>query len=244
VEVRPVDVEASDLKATVEGEALRLGLAVVSGLGETGGQSVVEARQIDSFRSLADFCRRTKLGRRAVEGLIWAGAFDAWGIPRRQLLWELKMALEAAEGPPELPLSPPMGRPWFAFLSPRGRLWTEVAHTGVSAQEHLTSLVSDKLCAMGVTPSEELPELKDGRKVWVGGVIVSRQCPPTAKGVAFLALEDEGGLINVVIRPKVYEENQSAVQSPFVVIEGTLQRRGEAISVLARKVIPLRVELE
>jgi error-prone DNA polymerase len=244
VEVRPVDVEASDLRATVEGEALRLGLAVVNGLGEIGGQSVVEARRFGPFRSLADFCRRTKLGRKAVEAMIWAGAFDGWGVPRRQLLWELKMALEAAEGPPELPLPPPEGRPHFGFLSPRGRLWTEAAHTGMSAREHLTSLVGDKLRALGVTPSGKLPELEDGQEVWVGGVVVSRQRPPTAKGVAFLALEDEVGLINVVVRPRVYEESRQALQSPFLVAKGQLQRRGEAISVLARKVIPLKAELE
>jgi error-prone DNA polymerase len=244
VKVRPVDVEASDLRATVEGEALRLGLAVVNGLGEMGGQSVVEARRFGPFRSLADFCRRTRLGRKAVEAMIWAGAFDGWGVPRRQLLWELKLALEAAGGPPELPIPPPEGRPRFAFLSPRGRLWTEAAHTGMSAREHLTSLVGDKLQALGVTPSGKLPELEDGQKVWVGGVVVSRQRPPTAKGVAFLALEDEGGLINVVIRPRVYEESRQALQSPFVVAMGELQRRGEAISVLAQKVIPLKVELE
>jgi error-prone DNA polymerase len=244
VEVRPVDVEASDLRATVEGEALRLGLAVVNGLSEMGGQSVVGARRFGPFRSLADFCRRTKLGRRTVEAMIWAGAFDGWGMPRRQLLWELKMALEAAEGPPKLPLPPPEGSPRFAFLSPRGRLWTEAAHTGVSAREHLTSLVDEELRAMGVTPSQKLPELEDGRRVWVGGVIVSRQRPPTAKGVAFLALEDKGGLINVVIRPKVYEKSRQALRSPFVAIGGQLQRRGEAISVLARKVLPLKVEPE
>jgi error-prone DNA polymerase len=244
VEVRPVNVETSDLRATVEGEALRLGLAVVNGLGEMGGQSVVEARRFGPFRSLADFCRRTKLGRKAVEAMIWAGAFDGWSVPRRQLLWELKMALEAAEGPPELPLPPPEGRPRFAFLSPRGRLWTEAAHTGVSAREHLTSLVDDKLREMGVTPSGELPELEHGRKVWVGGVIVSRQRPPTAKGVAFLALEDEGGLINVVVRPKVYEESRQALRSPFLVVGGQLQRHGEAISVLAWKLLPLKVDLE
>jgi error-prone DNA polymerase len=78
----------------------------------------------------------------------------------------------------------------------------------------------------------------------VGGVIVSRQRPPTAKGVAFLALEDEGGLINVVVRPKVYEESRQALRSPFVVVGGQLQRHGEAISVLAWKVLPLRVELK
>ncbi len=244
VEIQPVGVESSDLRATVEGEALRLGLAMVDGLGEVGGRSVVEARQLAPFRSLVDFCRRTKLGRRAVEGLIWAGAFDAWEVPRRQLLWELKMALEAAGGPPELPVSPPKERPRFAFLSPRGRLWTEVAHTGVSAREHVTSLVSDGLRAMGVTPSEELQELEEGQRVGVGGVIVSRQRPPTANGVVFLALEDEGGLINVVIKPRVYEENRRALQSPFVMVEGKVQRRAGAISVLAQRVIALKTEPE
>jgi error-prone DNA polymerase len=244
VEVRPVDVEASDLWATVEGEALRLGLAAVNGLGEVGGQSVVEARRFGPFRSLADFCRRTRLGRKAMEAMIWAGTFDGWGVPRRQLLWELQMALETAEGPPELPLPPPEGRPRFAFLSPRGRLWTEVAHTGVSASEHLTSLVGEELQAMSVTSSDRLPELEDGREVWVGGVIVSRQRPPTAKGMVFLALEDEGGLINVVVRPNVYDENRSALKSPFVVVRGQVQRRDKAINVLARRVIPLKVELE
>jgi error-prone DNA polymerase len=252
VEIRPVDVAASGLLATVEGQALspgegpalnanegraiRLGLAVVAGLGRLGGQSVVEARRFGPFRSLADFCRRTKLGRRAVEALIWAGAFDGWEVPRRQLLWDLQAALDAALGPPALPL-PPGERPRFGFLSTHGRLWTEVAHTGVSAGAHVTALVGDKLRAMGVTPSGKLPELRDGTRVWVGGVIVARQRPPTAKGTAFLALEDEGGLVNVVLKPEVYEAHRRALRSPFVVVEGKLQRRGQAISVLARRVV-------
>ncbi len=73
----------------------------------------------------------------------------------------------------------------------------------------------------------------------VGGVIISAQLPPTAKGTTFLALEGEGGLINVVLKQKVYEVSQKALKSPFVVVEGKLQRRGQAISVLAREVITL-----
>jgi error-prone DNA polymerase len=242
VEIRPVDVEASDLQATAEGQALRLGLAVVTGLGETGGQSVVEARRFGPFRSLADFCRRTKLGRRAIEALIWAGAFDGWDASRRQLLWELRMALDEAEGPPILPIPPSEGRPRFAFLSPRERLWTEAAHTGMSASAHLTSLVSDKLQAMGVTPSGQLWRLEDGRPVWVGGMVVSRQRPPTAKGMAFLALEDEDGLTNIVIRPNVYEANREALRSPFVVVKGQVERRDQALSVLARDITALHVD--
>ncbi len=247
VEIRPVDINASDLQPTVEGDALRLGLATVNGLGEgstSRGQVVVEARQSGPFCSLADFCRRTRLTRRAVEGLIWAGAFDGWEVPRRQLLWELKMALDTARGTSGLLISSPKEHPRFAFLSARGRLWTEVAYTGVSAREHMITLVEDTLGAIGVTSSGELPQLKDGEKVKVGGVIVSRQRPPTAKGMAFLALEDEGGLINIVIRSEVYEENHRALQSPFVVVEGILQRRGGAISVLAQKVAALKTEPE
>jgi len=242
LEVRPVDVEASDLHATVEGEALRLGLAVVNGLGETGGQRVVGTRRFGSFHSLTDFCRRTRLGRKAVEALIWAGAFDGWSVPRRQLLWELRKALDAVERAPELPIPPPEERPRFAFLSPRGRLWTEVAHTGMSAREHLTSLVSDKLDGMDVTPGGELSQLPDGHWVQVSGMIVSRQRPPTAKGVAFLALEDEGGLINVVLYPQIYEENREALKSPFVVVRGEVQRRDKAINVLAQEIIALQVD--
>jgi error-prone DNA polymerase len=70
VEIRPVDVNASTVWAEVEGEAIRLGLAVVSGLGEGGGERVAQALRKGPFRSLVDFCRRTRLGRRAVEGQV------------------------------------------------------------------------------------------------------------------------------------------------------------------------------
>ncbi len=240
LEVRPIDVEVSNLHATVEREAIRLGLAMVSGLGETGSQRILQARSSGPFRSLADFCRRTRLDRQAVEPLIWAGAFDRWGLPRRQLAWDLQAALDAAERPPGLSLQPhPAERPRFAFLPPSDQLLTEVAHTGVTARHHLTSLVKDRLNGLGVTPSTALAQLRDGGRLRVGGIIVSAQRPPTAKGTAFLALEDEGGLINITLRPEVYEANRKALKSPFVAVDGRLQKRGKAVSVLAAKVIPL-----
>lgn len=90
-------------------------------------------------------------------------------------------------------------------------------------------------------PSGALPNVENGRKVWVGGVVVSTQRPPTARGTVFLALEYEGGLINVVLSPKVYEASRQALKSPFVVVEGQLRRNGQAISIHARKVIPVQV---
>jgi error-prone DNA polymerase len=243
VEIRPVDVETSDVRATVEGQAIRLGLAVVSGLQDVGGERITQARRSGPFRSLVDFCRRTRLGRRAVEALIMAGGFDSWGTPRRQLLWDLEAALEASETSPGLGVEIPDERARFGFLSSRGRLWTEIAYTGVSSREHLVSLVAGQLKSIGVTPSQELAEISHGTKVWVGGVIVSHQRPPSAKGVAFLALEDEGGLINIVFKPAVYEANRKALRAVFVVVEGKLQRKGQGINILAHRVIPIEPEL-
>lgn len=245
VAIRPVDVAASDLLATVEGDALRLGLATVSGLGVVGGARVVAARRSGPFRSLADFCRRTRLGRRAVEGLIWAGAFDGWGIPRRQLLWDLQAALDAPAQPPGLPLPETDDEcPHFAPLSPRARLWTEVTYTGIATGAHLTALVEEQLRRHRVTSSRTLTNLRHGSKVRVGGVIVSRQRPPTAKGMVFLALEDEEGLVNVILKPHVAAAAYPALQSTFVVVEGSVQRHGQSISVLAQRVLPLTVKME
>ena len=241
IEVLPADVTRSELLATVEGEAIRLGLAAVGGLGEGRGSQLVEARRVGPFRSLADFCRRTRFGRRAVEGLIWAGAFDSWGVARRQLLWDLGAALETAGG--EQPALPLEGgdEPRFGLLAPLERMWAEFSQTGTSANGHLTELVSGQLREMGVTASGALPGLADGSKVWVGGVLVASQRPPTARGVAFLAIEDAWGLVNVVLWPEVYQASRGALRSRFVVVEGALQKKGGAISVLAQRVVALKV---
>lgn len=241
VEIRPVDISASELLASVEENALRLGLATVAGLGEQGGTGILSARRAGPFRSLADFCRRTELGRRAVEALIWGGAFDSWGVPRRQLLWDLRAAMEAGRGPHALPLETEAQGTRFAPLTTLERLWAEVSTTGMSANGHLTDLVSSQMREMGVTASEELVNLPDGRRVWVGGVLVAAQRPPTAKGVAFLALEDRWGLMNIVLHPEVYQASRPALRSQFVVVEGALQKRGGAISVLAHQVLPLKM---
>jgi error-prone DNA polymerase len=239
VEVRPADVVASELFTTVEGNALRLGLTVVGGLGEGNGKAIIEARQKGPFRSLTDFCRRTRLGRKAMEALIWAGVFDSWEVPRRQLLWDLETALETAQRPPALPLRSKDERPRFGFLAHLERLWAEFTQTGVTASDHLTAMISHQMHQMGITASRALPDLVDGCRVWVGGILVSAQRPPTARGVAFLALEDQWGLVNIVLQPDVYDGSRQALRSPFVVVEGQLQKRNGAITVVAHKVLPL-----
>ncbi|MGC9521571.1 MAG: DNA polymerase III subunit alpha [Anaerolineae bacterium] len=220
------------------GGAIRLGLETVRGLGAEAGAVVVEARRQSPFESLMDLCRRTGLGRRALEALIMAGAFDRWGQPRRQLLWELQSALQAAKASPTLSL-PPKDEPVFTALPRHERLWLEQTYTGATAGAHITALVARQLRQMGTTPSDQLPRWPDGTRIRIGGVVVARQQPPTANGVAFLAIEDEQGITNVVLYPSTVETYRRAMTARFVVVEGEVQRDGAAMNVVGRRVIPL-----
>jgi error-prone DNA polymerase len=119
------------------------------------------------------------------------------------------------------------------------RLSTAFALTGTSLEAHLTELRRDVFTKAGATPISELPRLKHGQRVKIGGLIVARQHPPTTKGFAFLAVEDSGGMVNVVIAPDIYSRDRAALHGAFVLIDGVLQKDHGAINVVARQVANL-----
>jgi error-prone DNA polymerase len=129
--------------------------------------------------------------------------------------------------------------PAFPDLSAGERLIAEQAYTGRTAKQHLTAAAAQVLREMGVTPVVELAESPPGTPARVGGVILARQQPPTAKGITFLALEDATGVVNVVLKPVVVAKSRKALEAPFVIAEGQVQQRDGAISVLASKLLPL-----
>ncbi len=237
IQIFGADVQASDVSATADGNGIRLGLATVSGVGESGGAQIVAAREYGPFTSLSDFCQRTRLGRRAVKALILGGAFDGWCIPRRQLVWDLGSAMETIGGPPQLDIVEPGTRPAFPRATDTERLWMEVTTTGVTAQGHLVQTVAQTLRAMGVTPVTELSHWPEGTKLRVGGVIIARQRPPTARGTAFIALEDKDGVVNVILRPEVFTAYREVLRGQFVVIEGVLQWQGQVCGVVGERVL-------
>jgi error-prone DNA polymerase len=110
------------------------------------------------------------------------------------------------------------------------------ALTGTSLETHLTELRRNVFTKAGATPINELPRLKHGQRVKIGGLIVARQHPPTAKGFAFLAVEDPGGMVNVVIAPDIYAHDRAALQGAFVLVDGVLQKDHRAINVVARHI--------
>jgi error-prone DNA polymerase len=186
-----------------------------------------------SEQALADFCRRTRLPRPLVGDLIRAGALDGFGGSRRQLLWALgglqyheEALIEAPDTPAELPdLTEEEAMNWDYEL------------LGLSPGDHPLRLLRPRLRSRGVLSAAELAAQPSGKVVAVAGMVVVRQAPPTAEGHLFITLEDETGLVNLIIRPDLYERERPVLhQATMLLGEGRVQREGAAISLLVQRV--------
>jgi error-prone DNA polymerase len=245
VQVLGPDINASQETCTLEqgavqGRAIRLGLRYVHGLGEVGQGRIVERRGQTPFASLADFCRRTRLLRQAVENLIRAGAMDSLGQARRALLWALGGLEYQEEG---LEIDVPVEQAVLPALSPEEQMSWEYELLGLAAGDQVTRLYRETLRARGVLSSRELAARRDGEVVRVAGWAVVRQRPPTAKGFLFITLEDEEGLMNLIVRPDVYQQYRTVLRSaPLLWVEARLQREGSATSLLVSRAAALQTQ--
>jgi error-prone DNA polymerase len=231
ITVRPVDIVASQDKCCVEQKAIRLGFNYVKGFGEASLARLMAARRAAPFVDLAHFCRCSRLPRRLVENLILAGAFDRWGLPRRQLLWQLGQIHYQAE---EFTLVFPDEGVDLPPLSALDTLALEHSLLGLSPGEHLLRLYRPALEAQGILGSSALARQPAGQRVRVAGLVVVHQAPPTAKGFHFLTLEDEAGLIDVILRPQIYARQRRLWRNePLLVVEGLVQRENGLANVLA-----------
>jgi len=250
----PVDVNESEEDCTVTSDGqVRIGLRYVSGIRRNEVAALVAARDgakprsgsRGRFHSIADLAARAGAGRPALELLAWAGACDGLAGDRRAALWQLGVAAPGAPVPGgtqlALPLdvpSPPRLRelePWEAMLADYGA-------TGMALRHHPMALLRPTLPA-GTATSADLVALPHRSRVRVGGVVVARQRPGTAKGVVFVLLEDELGTINLVVQPPVYERHRHVLRTePLVMVEGRLERPAAgagAINVIVNRIHPL-----
>ena len=124
-------------------------------------------------------------------------------------------------------------------LGPWEQMATDYATMGLSPRYHPLGLLRAKL-PKGIAPIADLAELPDGLRLRVAGLVVCRQRPGTAKGITFLLIEDEGGLVNVVVFPDLYEAERHVVRGePFLLIEGVLQKLNNTINLVAERIWPL-----
>jgi len=235
VEVRGVDVMRSGWDCTLESATLRVGLRYVRGLGEKARDQIEPLLNGRRPRSLEDWVRRSGLNVAQLRALAEGGAFDGLWPNRRSALWEILKHSRGAAGP--LAPLPAEGRAApVPALTPVELTEADYRVTGLSPAGHPLRHLRETLRAEGVTPAADLARCRDGDQVTVAGLVICRQRPRTAKGFCFVTLEDETGLSNVVVTPKLFEEHRrTVVRSPLLLVEGVLQEEQGVLNVRGRR---------
>jgi error-prone DNA polymerase len=235
--VLPVDIHLSQPKCTVEEDGIRLGLNYVKNLKEEHVERILAQREESPFASLFDFCRRTRISRRAIENLLMAGGMDGWSLPRRQLLWELGTLNYQVQ---ELDLVFAAQEVDLPEQTIAEAMLAEQEIMGLSPGDHVMTLYRARLDKRNILGSRALGECASGQRARAAGLLVVHQAPPTAKGFRFLTLEDEDGMINVILRPKVYGRFQKTIRSTrLLLVTGTVQQEGGVTNLLAQAIAPL-----
>ena len=240
VEVRPADVLMSQWDCVLEGEGqglrpVRLGLGQIKGLARAQANRLIAARETGA-RTARELAALADLSSHSLEQLAEADALKSLALDRREGLWAVK-ALERADAPllalmgdlSESPIVlPPMTR--------GAQVAEDYRTTRLSLKAHPCTFFRPVLDEIGATTAEALRGLKDGQRLCVGGLVLIRQRPGTAKGVVFITLEDETGSANAVVWRDVFVANRRVVMaSRFLVVHGRLQRAGEVIHVVAER---------
>ena len=234
VEVRHPDVNASDWDATLEKRprrrrhALRLGMRSIDGFRRDWAEAIVGARAEGPFIDLDDLRRRAALTPPALDRLAEADAYGSLELTRRQGVWAARGAAPASSAPlfEAMGLNEADGRPPAALpvLAPSEEVVGDYQTIRLSLKGHPVGFLRERLTGVGALTAKDYPARPNGRKVAVGGVVLVRQRPGTAKGVCFMTVEDETGVANLVIWPDVFERFRPvAMGARMVLARGKVQ---------------------
>ena len=201
--------------------AIRLGLRLVSGLGEDAGRRIEEARAEGPFASVDDVIVRARLDKKEVHALAESGALDALAGGRRQAIWKV-----VAPRPAELFEDAPAdeAKPKLRSMSRAEQLVLDYERTGVSVEDHPMRLLRPSL-GKKVRSSRDLMALRSGTRVTTAGLVICRQRPGTASGVVFVTMEDEFGFSNLVLWAKTFEKfRHVATTARLLLVHGRIER--------------------
>ncbi len=240
---RPVDILRSDFKCTVESDGktkyVRLGLNYVRGLSSSTAKKIEEERKRQPFTSLRDLVRRVaELQKDEILALAELGALNA--LPkeksdrhRRGALWQAELALQpvgellepAADDGTTSPLQP---------MTPGQRTYADFNTSGLTIGKHPMAHYREQMREMGILDAATAKAQRNGMVLTVAGCVITRQRPGTAKGFVFMSLEDETGIINIIVQPDLFDRKRLACTvSPYVQVKGVLQSISNVISVKA-----------
>ncbi|MGA3341743.1 MAG: OB-fold nucleic acid binding domain-containing protein, partial [Methylocella sp.] len=254
VDVRPVCVNASRWDCTLEptGEdhfAVRLGLHMVRGFANGNAAALIAARADEPFISIDDLWRRAGVPAAALVQLAEADAFrSSLKLARREALWAIKAlrdeplplftaaSAREAKTVPELHEPPVTLRPMTAG----SEVVEDYGHVGLTLRSHPVSFLRGDLHRQRIVTCAEAMQARDGRWLETAGLVLVRQMPGSAKGVIFITIEDETGIANLVIWPKLYERQRRVILSAgMLAVHGRIQREGEVVHLVAHRVSDL-----
>ncbi|MEO0410796.1 MAG: error-prone DNA polymerase [Pseudomonadota bacterium] len=254
VEVREVDVNISDWdnflepSGTQNQHALRLGLRQIDGISEDSAQAILGARDMP-FEDMLSFQERTRLGTHIIEKLAAADAFRSMGIDRRKALWQVRALKDA----PELPLF------IFAQERPEGEdvetqlpdmplsehVVADYQTLRLSLKAHPVSFLRSTYAQDGVRSAKEILAMPNNSRTAMAGVVLVRQRPGTAKGVMFITAEDETGVTNIIVWPKMLEKYRKVVMTArLLMVRGQVQTSSGVTHLIAHKLIDCSTDLE
>ncbi|HEX2901866.1 MAG TPA: error-prone DNA polymerase [Jatrophihabitans sp.] len=221
-----------------EQPAVRLGLSSVRGIStELASRIVAERVAGGRYASMAELARRVGLNADQLEALATAGAFAGFGTSRRESLWAAGAAALSRPGQLELAPAAESRLPPLPEMTEPEQLLADLWATGITRDSYPTALIRDRLTALGVTPSNRVRELPDRTRVTVGGVVTHRQRPATARGVTFINLEDEFGMLNIICDPVVWQRHRVvARQSGGLLIRGMLEKAEGVVNIAAERI--------
>jgi error-prone DNA polymerase len=221
--------------------AVRLGLRQIKGFRQADAEALVTARATP-YESVRDLWLRSGLSRAALERLAEADAFRSIGFDRRAALWEVRALdpLSAAErlplfaaAPADLQQEPQMALPLMPVSE---HVVTDYRSLSLSLKAHPVSFLRRQLASQGIVAAERLAQLPSGKRISVAGLVLVRQRPGTASGVIFATLEDETGVANVIVWPKIFERYRATVLGARLVkVTGRLQSEQGVIHVVAEQ---------
>jgi error-prone DNA polymerase len=239
-EPTPYDEHAPDPTLTHRRDghhAVRLGLDSVRGIGTDLAERIVAAREERPFADMLDLSRRAGLDSGHLEALATAGAFEAWGLGRREALWNAGFTErdDQLEGAGAVVAAPPL-----PGLDPVGHTLADLWATRVSPDSHPMAHLRPMLGRAGIKSVGEVFEGEPNRRVHVAGLVTHRQRPGTAGGVTFINLEDETGMLNVICTQGVWRRfRQVARNSDSMVIRGVVERQDGVTNLVADRLSSL-----
>ena len=239
VEVRAADVTVSEWECTLEqrddgAPAVRLGLCMIRGLPQASAQRIVSSRNSQVFENIEHFSKHATLNQGDLQRLAAAGALASLAGHRRNAHWlaagvqtqsPLLQDASIVETPPQLP-APTEGQ----------NIVADYTSTGLTLGRHPLALLRPRLQRMKIVKAAQLTQFTNGDTVRAAGIVTCRQRPGTASGVVFVTLEDETGYVNVVVWNRIAEnQRRELLGARLMGVEGKLQREGDVIHLIARR---------